>query len=160
MSFSTFLVRSVGVGATALTLREINLKSKEHAAFETREEVAENLTDLLIKHTVNGDGTELTEKMKEKYFEWRMDDNNVSYLQYFKNRIGGLGHAFVEHIVGLGLSVAAICTYSSSKNRFYKGFVPKPVAVGCLALMGIFAATGFTRNVLGWGSNHPKGFYP
>jgi len=55
MSFSTFAIRTVGVVGTALTLKEINTHSKEHASYHTREQMAENMTDLLLKHSVSTD---------------------------------------------------------------------------------------------------------
>jgi hypothetical protein len=49
---------------------------------------------------------------------------------------------------------------STSKLRLYKGYVPKVFAGAAAIGLGLIAATSFSANVLGWGKNHPKGFYP
>ena len=99
MSFSTLAIRTVGIVGTALTLKEINGHSKEHASYETREKMAENLTDLLIKHNVNTDGTELTNELQKHYMEWRMDDKTIPTIQYVKNRVSGFGHALMTYAI-------------------------------------------------------------
>ena len=158
MSFSTLLIRTVGVGATALSAYEINNKSREHSSYETRENIAEDLTDLYIKHTVSGDGSEMTEKLKEGYMEWRMNDKHIPALQYIKNRFMGYVHGTLEHIVPLVLGVGAMFAHSESKLAIYKGGVPKPIAGLCAIGLALMGAGSFTKNVLGWRNEHPGGF--
>lgn len=158
MVFSTALIRTVGLGATALSLYEINNKSKEHGSFETRENVAEDLTDIYLKHTVSGDGSEFTEKLKEGYEEWRMNDKHVPAVYYAKNRFMGYVHGVAEHIIPLALGVVAMLAHSDSAAAIYKGKVPKPIAGIAAVALGLIAAGSFTKNVLGWRSEHPKAF--
>lgn len=158
MSFSTLLIRTVGLGATALSAYEINNKSREHGSYETRQNVADSLGDLYLKHTVGGDGTEFTEKLKEGYMEWRMDDKHIPALYYLKNRVTGYIHGFAEHLIPLALGVGAMLAYSESKASIYKGFVPKPIAGLCAIGLGLMGIGGFAKNVLGWHNEHPKGF--
>lgn len=160
MSFSTFLIRSVGAATVGLSAYEINSKSQRHAVYTTRENTAKSLTDLYIKHNTTTDGHILTEKMKGKYREWSLDDNHITNIQYAKNRVTGIGHGLLENILPLGLGIGALMASSSSKLRIYKGFVPKIIAGGCAAVAGLLAVTNFSKNVLGIGNGHPPGFYP
>jgi hypothetical protein len=160
MSFSTFLIRSVGAATVAMSAYEINHKSKEHALYATREHTAKNLTDLFIHHNTHTNGHMHTEMMKDKYREWIMDDNYIPHAQYTKNRITGFGHGFIENIIPLGLGIGALMASSASRLRIYKGFVPKPLAAGCAIVAGLLAANSFYKNVLGKGHSHPPGFYP
>ena len=160
MSFSTFLTRSVGAATVGMSLYEMNCKSREHAVFETREHTAKSLTDMYIKHNTTTDGYSHTEKMKEKYREWALDDNHIPNIQYAKNRVTGFGHGLLENLIPLGLGVGALMANSTSKLRIYKGFVPKFIAGGCAIVAGLLAVTNFSKNVLGIGNGHPPGFYP
>jgi len=158
MSFSTLLIRSVGVAGTALSIYEINNKSREHASFETRENVATDLTDILIKHNVSGDGSEFTEKLKEGYMDWRMNDKHIPALYYIKNRAMGYVHGFMSQLLPLALGVGAMMAHSNAENPIYRGKIPKPLAGICAIGLGVLAVGNFTKNVLGWRNEHPGGF--
>jgi len=160
MSFSTFIIRSIGAATVGLSIYEMNHKSREHAVFETREHTAKHLTDLFIKHNSSTNGHMSTEIMKDKYREWVMDDNYIPNIQYAKNRVTGVGHGFIENIIPLALGVGAMMASSTSKLRVYKGFVPKVIAGACAIGIGFLALTNFSKNVLGIGNGHPPGFYP
>lgn len=158
MSFSTLLIRTVGLGATAISAYEINNKSREHGSFETRENVAQDLTDIYLKHTSGGNGSELTEELKKEYMGWRMDDTHIPSLYYVKNRTTGYGHGILENILPLALGLGALFARSSSKLALYKGFMPKPIAGLCAIALGVLGVGSFTKNVLGWRNEHPGGF--
>lgn len=158
MSFSTLLIRTVGIGATALCLRETHVASQEYAAYETRENVAKDLSDLYLKHTVSTDGSVLTEDLKERYKEWRMNDRHIPAIQYVKNRVVGYLHGFAQNLIPLVLGVGAMFAVSNSKIPIYRGSVPKPIAGVCAIALGVIGLGSFTKNVLGLRSDYPKGF--
>ncbi|MEI8377945.1 MAG: hypothetical protein WCF95_05345 [bacterium] len=160
MSFSTFLIRSVGAATIGLSLYEMNYKSKEHAVYGTREDTAKHLTDLYLKHNTSTDGHISTERMKDRYREWAMDDTYGPNLQYAKNRTVGFKHGFMANIIPLALGVGALMAHSTSRLAVYKGFVPKIVSGCCAIAIGLFAANNIYKNVLGLGRSHPPGFYP
>lgn len=158
MSFSTLLIRATGIGATALCLSETHVKSKEHASYETRENIAEDLSDLYLKHSVSTDGSVFTENLKERYKEWRLNDRHIPAIQYVKNRVVGYLHGLAQNIIPLALGVLAMFAVSNSKVPIYRGSVPKPIAGACAVVLGLIGLGTFTKNVLGWRSDHPKGF--
>ncbi len=160
MSFSTFLIRSVGAATVGITAYEINYKSKEHAVYETRENTANYLSDLFIKHNVASNGHIHTEKMKEKYREWIMNDNYIANIQYSKNRISGLGEGILNNIIPMVLGIGALMAQSTSKASLYKGFVSPQLAGFCAVGLGFLAAVNFAKNVLGLEHSDPPGFYP
>ncbi len=158
MSFSTLLIRTVGIGSTALCLRETHIASQEYAAYSTREEVAQNMSDLYLKHNVTTDGSTVTEDLKERYLEWRMNDRHIPAIQYIKNRVIGYLHGFAQNIIPIALGVGAMFAVSESKIPVYRGSVPKPVAGICAIALGLIGLGSFTKNVLGWRSDYPKTF--
>jgi len=91
-----------------------------------------------------------------------MDDTTIPKVQYIKNRVSGLFHAVLSFALPLGLAATAMLakSNSTSKLRLYKGYVPKVVAGAAAVGLGLLAVGSFTKNVLGWGKDHPKGFYP
>ena len=160
MSFSTFLIRSVGAVAVGITAYEINYKSKEHAVYETRKDTAEYLSDIYLKHNTSSNGQIHTEKMKEGYREWAMDNNYIANVQYSKNRALGLGHSILNNIIPMVLGIGAFMAQSDAIKTPYKGFVPKPIAAGFAVVLGVLFASNFVKNVLGWEHSDPPGFYP
>lgn len=160
MSFSTSLIRTVGLATVGLAAYEVNHMSKEYAVYKTRENTAAFMTDLYMKHNINSDGSMHTENMKAKYREFIMNDNYITNFRYFKNRILGFGEGLLENCVSIGLGAAAIMSVSTSKNSIYKGLIPKPLAGACAAVAVLFGATNFYKNVLGMGHSNPNGFYP
>lgn len=150
MSFSTIAIRTVGIGATALSLHEMNVKSKEHATYKTRDDVADGLTDLILKHNVNTNGSEFTESLKEHYLERRLNDNYVPTAHYIKNRVVGFIHGLTENIVPLTLGLGAMLCASDSKSklRLYKGWMPKWASATCAATLGALALISIKRDVM------------
>lgn len=151
MSVPTFLIRTVGLGAAALVGYDTHQMAKRRAKYATRNDVSENLTDILVRNISTGTGSQVTELMKDKYATFRMDDSTIPRLQYLKNRIGTSVEAIALNAVGLGLAATALLAKSTSKVRLYKGIVPKPVAAAAAIGLGILGAGSFAKNVLGWG---------
>lgn len=160
MSFSSILIRSIGAATLGVTAYEINYKSKEHAVFETRQNTADYMSDLYVKHNAASDGHIHTEKMKEKYRDWVMDNNYVANVQYSKNRVSGVGEGLLSNIIPLALGFGALMAQSSSKVSLYKGFVPPAIAGICAVGIGFLAVANFVKNVLGFEHSEPPGFYP
>lgn len=155
MAISTFLIRTVGLGGAALVGYDTLKMSQRRAMYETRDEISGDLTDILVKNTVNGNGSQLTENMKKRYMKWRMDDNLIPTLEYAKNRVGSTIEAVTLNVAGLGLALCALGAKSSSKWRGYKGFIPKPVAGVAAIALGVLGVANFSKNVLGIGQDNP-----
>lgn len=160
MSFSTFLIRAVGIGATAISAREAHIWSQKNATYKTRDNLANNLSDLYINQTVATDGSVMTENLKKDYMQWRMNDRHIPALQYIGNRINGYISGVVQNIVPLALGLGAMFSASQSNSKWaiYKGSIPKPIAGACAIALGLIGIGSVTKNVLGWRSDYPKGF--
>lgn len=158
MSISTFLIRSIGLGATALTAYNISQDAHEKAVLKTRYQIGNDLEKILLTHTANSDGNPITEKMKKGYFNWRLNDPYIPKLQFIKNKIGAYCENTMQKIVPLSLGIAAMCCYNPSKFRLIKGFVPKPIAALCAIGSVVAGASSIARNVFGWRNTPPQGF--
>lgn len=158
MSISTILIRSIGLGATAITAYNINQDAKERAVLKTRYQIGSDMERLLLTHTANSDGNALTEKMKQGYFNWRLDDPYIPKIQYTKNKISAYFENTMQRIIPLTLGIAAMCCYNPSKIKLFKGFIPRPIAGLCAIGSIVAGLSSIKRNVFGWNSSPPRGF--
>lgn len=149
MGISTFLIRSIGVGATALVGYDTLRMSKRRATYQTRQDISDDMTDILMRNISSGNGSELTERMKTSYMKIRMDDNIIPTLQYAKNRVGKTVESLAFNALSLGLAVCAMGAKSTSKLKLYKGFMPNKLAAISAIALGLIGATNVTSNVIG-----------
>ena len=105
-----FKIPSMAIGAAgaAISVYSIVVDGNVKAACETKDDLAEDYTDMYIKNLSSSKESELLEKVKEYVTEKRLDDPYIPFLFRAKNHALCWIKETEENLVPLGLSIMAM----------------------------------------------------
>ncbi len=151
MAISNYVVKAIGMGATALLVNDAASRGVRYGKKETANQTTNTLIDTFTMHQTAYTKYSPIKKAQKYYFKYLMGEGTLETLRCIKNCATNIVGEVVDSVVPIGLATAAMLTKTGSKIPGLKGFVPSKLGkLSVIALTaGAVLETG--RKVFGIG---------